>query len=356
MNKKELISHLEKTDIDSYRIEIINKLLKEDLNINIVKSIYNVLSKDHSVIESFTRLLKAKNNIHDIGIEQIEKIMYGHDVEITDKIIKLMLNKRIDIKNVISYSLKDIKFFAFSSILDEEISNDLYNVKWSGIGRGEMLLCMILKNAISNTYKRGDILIKDKIVEVKSDNSKLINQSDFGSGNEVSDYWINAIKEHALIEKEDLLRGHNNNIRWNLTRGNNLLSHYVSLLLERGAEIKEVADLICTGWDKLFINEKMKRTPIRKILRKHKGISGDAFKKYTFEVFLYNMNYYIKQSNIDHIALTSIDGFYLLDKSFFKQDSDKLREFSKKHFLYKYPSLTKTASNSRVFSISLLEG
>ena len=63
MNKKELISHLEKNDIDSYRVEIMDKLLQEDLNINIIKSIYNILSKDHGVIESVIKLLKAKNNI-----------------------------------------------------------------------------------------------------------------------------------------------------------------------------------------------------------------------------------------------------------------------------------------------------
>lgn len=356
MNKREIISFIERNDINSYVIEIIEKLLSEDLNPTIIKSIYNSLTKDHAVIETFMKLLKAKNNIHDIGLEQIEKILYMHDVDKTDDAIKMMLNKKIKIEDVISYSLKDVKFFAFSSILDEEIYNDLYNVKWSGIGRGEILLCMILKNAISNTYKRGDILINNKILEVKSDNSKLLNQSDFGNGSDVSDYWIDVIKNHPKIEKSDLLRGHNSNVRWNMSRGNNFLNHYVELLLQRGVEVKEVADMICSGWDKLFINGKMKRSPIRKILRNHGTLNGEAFKLYTFEVFLHNMNYYLDQSSIDYIALTSIDGFYLLDREFFKENTDKLREFSKNHFLYKYPSLTKTASNSRVFSISLLEG
>jgi hypothetical protein len=356
MNKREIISYIERNDLDSYRIEIIEKLLSEDLNPTIIKSIYNSLTKDHAVIKTFMKLLKNKNNIHDIGIEQIEKILYLHDVSKTDKAIKVMLNKKLRLESLISRTLKDVKFFAFSSVLDEEIYNDLYDVKWSGIGRGEVLLCMLIKNAISNTYKRGDILVNNKIIEVKSDNSKLINQSDFGNGSDVSDYWIKTIKNHPMIEKSDLLRGHNNNRKWNMSRGNNFLNYYVDLLLKKGVEIKEVADLICSGWDKLFFNSKMKRAPIRKILKSHGTINGEAFKLYTFEVFLHNMVYYLEQSNIDYIALTSIDGFYLLDKDFFKQNKDKLREFSKNHFLYKYPSLTKTASNSRVFSISLLEG
>jgi len=356
MNKREIITYLEKNDVDSYRIEIIEKIIGVDLNPAIIKSIYNSLTKNHAVIETFMKLLKEKNNIHEIGIEQVEKILYMHDVNMTDNTIEVLLNKKIKIKDVISYTLKDVKFFSFDTLLDEEIYTDLYNVKWSGIGRGEVLLCMLLKHAISNTYKRGDLIIKDKILEVKSDNSKLINQSDFGNGNDVSGYWIKAIKNHSKIEKSDLLRGHNNNIRWNLTKGNNFLNHYVDLLLERGVDEKEVSDIICSGWDKLFFNKKMKRFPITKILRKYKSINGEAFKLYTFEVFLHNMIYYLEQSNIDHIALTSDKGFYLLDKSFFKENKDKLREFSKDHFLYKYPSLTKTASNSRVFSISLLEG
>jgi len=356
MNKRELISHLEKNDIDPYRIEIMNKLIEGDLNTSIIKSIYNVLSKNHSVIKSFIQLLKKNNNIHSIGTDKIEQILYHHDVETTNNTINFMLNNRIDIKDLICYSIKDIKFFAFSSILNENISNDLYNIKWSGIGRGEILLCMILKNAISNSYKRGDILINDKIIEVKSDNSKLVNQSDFASGDEVSNYWINTIKNHPKIKKEELLRGHNNNLKWNLTRDNNFLNHYVELLITKGVDIKEITEIICCGWDKLFINEKINRSPIRKIIRKYKSLNGEAFGLYTFEIFIHNMNYYINQSNIDHIALTSIDGFYLLDKEFFKQNKDKLRDFSKNNFLYKYPSLTKTASNGRVFSISLLEG
>lgn len=356
MNKNELISRLEKNDLDSYRIEIINKLVEEDLKPAIIKKIYNILSKDHAVIDSFIKILKNKNNIHDIGIEQIEKILYNHDVDVINKTMKFMLNGRLKLEDLITHNVKDSKFFAFNTILDEEIYKDLYDIKWSGIGRGEILLCMIMKDAVSNTVKRGDIIIDEKVIEVKSNNSKLVNQSDFGAGNEVSDYWIDTILNHPKIKKEDLLRGHKNNLKWNMTRDNNYLNYYVHLLLSRNVPIKEVVELICNGWDKLFKNEKMDRSPIKKILREYKNLEGEAFKKYTFEIFLHNMKYYLNQSKIDYIALTSEEGFYLLDKNFFNENTDKIREFSKDHFLYNYPTLTKTAANSRVFSISLLEG
>lgn len=356
MNKEDIIKFLSNNDVDQYRIDMIYKILNDDMNSNIIESVYNIINKDHLVLEKFSSILENQYNINSIGIEQIEKILYQYDINITNNTINNILNNKLSIDNILSTSLKDVKFIQFNSILYEDIAKDLYNIKWSGIGKGEILLCLILENAKSNTYKRGDILINDKIIEVKSKNSKLVNQSDFASGDKVSKYWINMLRKHPLIDKTDILRGHNNPLRWNLSRNNNFLNHYIDVLLNKNVSISDLANIICSGWDKMFVNVKMNRSPIRKILKKYKTLNGDAFAEYTFEIFLYNMTYYIEQSNIDYIALTSNDGFYMLDKSFFSINKDKLREFSKNNFMYKYPSLTKNASSGRVFSISLLEG
>ena len=354
MNKRDIISIIDKTNLDQYRLEIIKNLLEEDLSSNMIKSIYNTLNKNHTIVEKFINILSKKNNIHNNGITQIEKTLYNYSNEITNNTIDNLINHKIDSNEITTYTFKDLKYIEFKSYLNENIIEDLYDIKWSGIGKGEILLCMLLKNAISNTYKRGDIIINDDIIEVKSNNSRLINQSDFGSGEEVSNFWINSIKYHPKIKKKDLLDDHDNNLKWNLSRSNNYLNHYVNILISKRVSLTEISEIICSGWDKLFKYDKIDRSSIKSILRKYKTLDGDAFKYYTFEIFLHNMKYYLSTSKIDKIAITSEYGFYLFDKSFFHQDKEKLRIFSKQHLLYKYPSLTNTASNGRVFSISLL--
>lgn len=354
MDKREIISYLKKNDVDLYRLSIISKLLNNDIDINIIENIHNNINKNHNVIKSFIHILKNVNNIHDIGITQIENILYSYNIECSNSLIHSIINNKLDFKDLVTININNINFFRFNSILDENISKDLYNIHWTGIGKGEVLLCMILENAISNTYKRGDILIDDNTIEVKSYNSKLLNQSDFANGEEVSNYWIDIIQKHPKIK--DLKKDHNNNKRWNLTKDNNYLSYYVDLLLENEVDVNEISDIICSGWDKLFMNDIMDRTCISNILEKYNSLKGEAFNYYVFEIFLHNMIYYLKSSEIDYIALTSKEGFYIFDKDFFLEDRVKLKLFFDNNFSYKYPSLTKKSSSGRVFSISLLEG
>lgn len=346
MNKYDIIKYIEKNDINDVELNILKNLLKNK-NSFILKQVHNLISKNHSLINRFLEIIKDYN-INTKLIEEIQKICYNHSEESINNCINTFLNNKISIYNNLT-SINDPNFIEY--FIDENVKNDLYNLSKTGLGKGEIILTLILKNALLNTYKRGDIIIDDNIVEVKSNNARLLNQSDFGNGEDVSNYWITEIRKYNV----KILPDYDKNIKWNMTKNNNYLNFYINELKSKTSN-ETIANIICSGWDKLFINKKMDRNIILKILNKYNNFDDIAFKEYAFEMFLYNLKYYLSESNIDYLILTNVEGYFIFEKSFFYSNKKELRKFCKKYLLFKYPSFTKTAANSRVFSISVLEG
>lgn len=172
---------------------LLDLIIDAPYNEAIYKKIEKLLKRTHK--DESTKLAEILSKIK--GYKDLSKtiVSIADDLDQDDDLLAYLENPTVTIDDLITNPNGNLKELFSKTGLSTNLYNDLFNLIGSvgnvNIGRGEILLSILIKDAINaNNKTKGDIKIGNDSIEVKSsgDNFRLTSQSGTGLGADAGNY------------------------------------------------------------------------------------------------------------------------------------------------------------------------
>jgi hypothetical protein len=180
-------------ELDKKKTALLDLIIDAPYNEALYKKIEKLLKRTHNDVtkDLFDILSKTK------GYKDLAKtiVTIADDLDQDDDLLAYLDNPTITLEDIVSNPNGNLKTLFNTTGLKPELYEQLFNLIGSvgnvNIGRGEILMSILVKDAVNADNKtKGDIKVGSDSIEIKSsgDNFRLTGQSGTGMGADAGNY------------------------------------------------------------------------------------------------------------------------------------------------------------------------
>jgi hypothetical protein len=355
-NKKDLITLLEKSDLDDKKLDILYEILQQSVPSGMIEKIHNYLDKDYKTIDKIANFLKEEcvneyewilENLFTLNQRDIHTLCEAYKIAMmpSDKVVEFSFDTDLD--------------------LTTRAVENIYDCKFDGVGKGELLLAWIHNGAkLSVKSERGDISYRGNNYEVKAESGRLCGQSGFGQGSEVAKSWyedtkwlLKKLNFYVKVPTAPPLEKAREPKKWNLGGEDYSRVYYFQLkeyFSEDWTNIRsEYIEIIKKGWKKLFTNWKNAELDLS-FVDDFYSETIDS-KTYHLNLLFTNIKYYLYQQSSIGIFFCNKSGYLYLPKTFFDSPTKEKLALLNEKLKYSLPGFSHAVAQGKVFSVKYME-
>jgi hypothetical protein len=247
-------------DLDKRKSELLDLIIDAPYNEVLYKKIEKLLKRTHNdVLAELTDILSTNK-----GYKTLAKtiVAIADDLDQDDDLLAYLDNPTItfdDIKNSPNGNLKTIfDTTGLSSKLYDELFNLIGAVGNVNIGRGEILMSILVKDAVNASNKtKGDISIGSDSVEIKSsgDNFRLTGGSGTGMGADAGNYIRKGLSDLFKNADQEVPEYFENATAFSPSASANPRKEYFSQGITAAALVStkaEVVEILASGFNLIY--------------------------------------------------------------------------------------------------------
>jgi hypothetical protein len=251
-------------DLDKRKTDLLDLIIDAPYNEVLYKKIEKLLKRTHNDLtkDLFDILSKTK------GYKDLAKtiVSIADDLDQDDELLAYLENPTVTFEDVIKSPNGNLKTLFNTTGLSTELYDQLFNLIGSvgsvNIGRGEILMSILIKDAINADNKtKGDVKIGSDSIEIKSsgDNFRLTGQSGTGMGADTGNYIRKGLSDLFTAAKQEVPEYFENSTAFAPSASANPRKEYFSQGITAAVQASnkaEVVEILASGFNLIYKNYK----------------------------------------------------------------------------------------------------
>lgn len=249
-------------DLDKRKSELLDLIIDAPYNEALYKKIEKLLKRTHNdVTKDLTDFLSKTKGYKDLA-KTIVAI--ADDLDQDDDLLIYLDNPTITFADIIQAPNGNLKTLFDKTGLKSELYDQLFNLIGSvgnvNIGRGEILMSILVKDAVNaDNRTKGDIKIGNDSVEIKSsgDNFRLTGQSGTGMGADAGNYIRKGLGDLFTEAGQEVPEYFENSTAFTPTAAANPRKEYFSQGITAAVNVsnkESVVEILATGFNLIYKN------------------------------------------------------------------------------------------------------
>lgn len=282
---------------------------------------------------------KVKDILTNKGYTELVKTIVAEvdELDLTDEVLEYLENPTITIEDITTEPNGNLKTLFNKTGFSTELYNQLFNIIGSvgnvSIGRGEILMSILIKDAVNaNNKDKGDIKINKDLIEIKASGKgasfRLTGGSGTGMGSDAGSYIRKGLSALFVAVNKEVPEYFKNATSFSPSSSdkprNEFFSHGITAAVQVSTK-EDVVEILATGFNLIY-----KPTVDKKYKDELTAVFNGAIAEdgtfntgaYLNGVLLIEFNRYL-QDGTYFMAVSKETGFYFLINGQIKEDQLK---------------------------------
>ena len=255
-------------ELDKKKTALLDLIIDAPYNEALYKKIEKLLKRTHNDVtkDLFDILSKTK------GYKDLAKtiVTIADDLDQDDDLLAYLDNPTITLEDIVSNPNGNLKTLFNTTGLKPELYEQLFNLIGAvgnvNIGRGEILMSILVKDAVNaGNRDKGDIKINTDLVEIKSSgaNFRLTGQSGTGMGADTGNYIRKGLSDLFTKANQEVPEYLENSTSFTPSAADSPKKEYFSQGITAAVQVstkEEVVEILSTGFNLIYKNYKEELT------------------------------------------------------------------------------------------------
>jgi len=196
------------------------------------------------------------------------------ELDLTDELLEYLENPTITIEDITTEPNGNLKTLFNKTGFSTELYNQLFNIIGSvgnvSIGRGEILISILIKDAVNaNNSDKGDIKINEDLIEIKASGEgasfRLTGGSGTGMGSDAGNYIRKGLGDLFTAAKQEVPEYFENSTAFTPSASGKPRKEYFSQGITAAVQAstkEDVVEILATGFNLIYKNYKDELTAV----------------------------------------------------------------------------------------------
>jgi hypothetical protein len=259
-----LTESISAADLDKRKTELLDLIIDAPYNEALYKKIEKLLKRTHNDLTKDLFEILSKTKCYKDLAKTIVSI--ADDLDQDDELLAYLENPTVTFEDVVKSPNGNLKTLFNTTGLSVELYDQLFNLIGSvgnvNIGRGEILMSILIKDAINADNKtKGDVKIGSDSIEIKSsgDNFRLTGQSGTGMGADTGNYIRKGLSDLFTAANQEVPEYFENSTAFAPSASANPRKEYFSQGITAAVQASnkaEVVEILSSGFNLIYKNYK----------------------------------------------------------------------------------------------------